>query len=577
MSESLADKIVPIQQPTMPEGFSFGENGLNYLDPYNDNANPVWICSKLEVTASTRDRNGENWGRVLEFQDMEKRKKRWVMPMAMLAGRGDALHSTLLSMGLSISNSPKAKNLLAQYIQSCHGAGISICVERIGWFEKCYVLPTQTIGDTDGQQVLYQTDFPSQLGFQTAGTIEQWQKNVAKFAAGNSRIAFAISAAFTAPLLSKLGIEGGGFHFRGESSKGKTITLYAAGSVWGSHERKKTWRATSNGLEMTSYQHNDSLLLLDEMGEMNPREIGQTVYMLANGQAKQRHNDAHPKQWRLLFISTGEIDLKSALAETGNTSRAGHEVRLVDIEAVTGEYGVFDCLIDGYTDSRLQAETLQEQTNKYYGAVGIRFLEKFTENEAESLKAFRTAYAKFIELYTPKEANSQVKRVINRFAMVAAGGELATVYGLTGWQQMEAMNAAKACFDSWVSNLQSSTHSQEEMQAIAQVRGFIERYAESRFSNLNRVNDDHKPNIGDRAGYRGGENETGIEYTYYFLQEVFKKEVCKGISWKLALNTLKKHGYLKHQPDRNTHLTPETETGKRVPSYAVKSTILESE
>lgn len=565
----------PPKAATLPEGFSFGENGLSYLDPYNENASPVWICSKLEITASTRDSNGENWGRVLEFQDMEKRHKRWVMPMALLAGRGEALHSTLLSMGLSISNSPKAKNLLAQYIQSCHGNGISICVNRIGWFDGCYVLPTNTIGNTDGKQVLFQTDHPSALGFNQAGTVDQWRDNVARFAIGNSRIAFAMSAAFTAPLLSKLGIEGGGFHFRGESSKGKTITLYAAGSVWGSHERKKTWRATSNGLEMTAYQHNDSLLLLDEMGEMNPREIGQTVYMLANGQAKQRHNENQPKQWRLLFLSTGEIDLKSAIAEAGNISRAGHEVRLVDMEAVSGPYGVFDCLLDGFTDSREQAEHLQTVTNQYYGAAGLTFLENLTSTMSESLEFFRLTQGDFIQSFTPTNANSQVKRVINRFAMVAAGGELATRYGLTGWQDGEAMAAAKACFENWLSGLQSATHSQEEMQAIARVRAFIEQHGESRFADLNK-SDDRRLKTIDRVGYRKGENETGIEYVYYILPESFKHEVCKGISWKLAIKALKRHGYLKHQPDRNTHLTPETETGCRVASYAVLSTILES-
>ncbi|WP_068649772.1 DUF927 domain-containing protein [Thiomicrospira sp. XS5] len=579
-SAQKAQDLANLKTDGMPEGFQVGKNGLSYLDPHSDNANPIWICSKLDITAMTHDSHGENWGRVLEFTDKAGKLKRWVMPMALLAGRGDALHSTLLSMGLSISNSGKAKNLLAQYIQSCEGKGISICVDRIGWFYDCYVLPNTTIGNTEGKEVLYQTDFPSNLGFSQSGTVEQWRENVAKFGIGNTRIAFAISAAFTAPLLSKLGIEGGGFHFRGESSKGKTTTLYAAGSVWGSHERKKTWRATSNGLEMTAYQHNDCLLLLDEMSEMNPREIGQTVYMLANGQAKQRHNDIQPKQWRLLFLSTGEVDLKSAITEAGGMSRAGHEVRLVDMDAISGEHGVFDCLTDGFTNSREQADYLQAITNKYYGAVGLAYLEKVSANLGRILDDFRVFQKEFLERFTPEDANSQVRRVMNRFSMVAAGGELATSLGLTGWEPGEAMLATKGCFEAWVSNLKSIKHSQEEMQALDQIRGFIERYGESRFSDLNRIKDDHAPRTLDRVGYRGeeGGKDGYMEYVYYFTPTIFKSEVCKGISWKLAINTLKKHGYLKHQPDRKTHVTPtEVETGKRPSCYAVRSTILNSE
>jgi len=558
----------------LPEGFFFGETGLNYLDPHNDNASPIWICSKLEVTSSTRDTANENWGRVLEFSDIEGHAKKWVMPMEMLAGRGDLLHSTLLNMGLALSTGSKAKTLLSQYIQACTGHDIAICVNHIGWFKDCYVLPNKTIGDNQGKRILLQTAFPNSLGFKESGTAEQWRDNVARFAVGNSRIAFSISAAFTAPLLSVLGIEGGGFHFRGESSKGKTITLYAGGSVWGSHERKKMWRATSNGLEMTAYQHNDSLLLLDEMGEMNSREIGTTVYMLANGQAKQRMNEAMPKQWRLLFLSTGEIDLKSAMAETGNITRAGQEVRLVDVEAVAGEYGVFDSLLDGFECSRSQAEHLQSMTDKYYGAVGIAFIERFTQSKDDSLILFKELQAEFLRNNTPEQANSQVKRVLNRFAIVAAGGELATSYGLTGWQAGESFVAAKACFDSWLSNLSNAKDSQEENQAIDQIRLFIEQHGESRFADLNK-SDDRRLKTIDRVGYKKGENEGNIDYTYYFLQQAFKTEVCKGISWKLAIQALKKRGFLKHQPDRNTHLTPETETGKRIPSFAVKSSILE--
>lgn len=560
----------------LPEGFSFGENGLNYIDPYNDSASSIWICSKLEVTASTRDTNHENWGRVLEFRDNEGHFKKWVMPMEMLAGRGDLLHSTLLNMGLSLSTSAKAKNLLAQYIQACTGNEIAVCVNHIGWFNKCYVMPSQTIGYTEGKNILLQTANPSSLGFRESGTVNQWREEVASFAIGNSRIAFSISAAFTAPLLSLLGIEGGGFHFRGESSKGKTITLYAGGSVWGSHDRKKMWRATSNGLEMTAYQHNDSLLLLDEMGEMNPKEIGNTVYMLANGQAKQRMNELQPKQWRLLFLSTGEVDLKSAMAEAGVTTRAGQEVRLVDIEAVVDEYGVFDTLQEGFSCSRSQAEQLQAMTAKYYGTVGREFLEHFTRDIDKAVDRFKAFQSEFIEQVTPSGANSQVKRVLNRFAIVAAGGELASSFGLTGWDVGEASFSAKACFDSWLANLSSVKESQEEVQSIEQIRLFIERFGESRFSDLNRASDSHKPNVVDRVGYKHGDNEGKKDFTYYFFQESFKKEVCKGISYKLALNALKKRGYLKHEVDRSTHRIPrENESGNRPRLYAVRSAILE--
>ena len=89
------------------------------------------------------------------------------------------------------------------------------------------------------------------------------------------------------------GYTGGGFHLIGTSSTGKTTALYVAGSVWGGRSNKgflDTWKSTANGLEAVAQLHNHCLLLLDEINEVNPYEVGATVYALANGSGKSRMN-----------------------------------------------------------------------------------------------------------------------------------------------------------------------------------------------------------------------------------------------------------------------------------------------
>jgi putative DNA primase/helicase len=44
----------------------------------------------------------------------------------------------------------------------------------------------------------------------SAGTLEEWQQHVAKYAPGNSRLAFSISAAFAAPMMRTVDAESGG-------------------------------------------------------------------------------------------------------------------------------------------------------------------------------------------------------------------------------------------------------------------------------------------------------------------------------------------------------------------------------
>jgi putative DNA primase/helicase len=571
-------KIIDIQKtkPTnMPEGFSYTKRGLVYLDPNNDNANPLWICSKLEVTAQTCDTESNNWGRVVEFTDPAGKRKKWVMPMELLAGRGDQLHATLLNMGLKLNNQARARSLLAQFIQNAHTDKQAVCVTRVGWFEDCFILPTRTLGDAKGREILLQTPYPDSLGFSERGTLDAWRDNVAAYAKGNSRLSFAISAAFTAPLLSLTGIEGGGFHFRGGSSLGKTTALYMAASVWGGHDRKKMWRATTNGLEQTAYLHNDSLLCLDEMGEMNGRDIGAAVYMLANGQAKQRMTDTtKPKTWITLFVSTGELALKAAMLEAGTLTRAGQEVRLIDIEADTGAHGIFDVILDAESCSREQAEHLQQATREQHGTAGVTFLERFIASRSDSLQALEQSKTQFLTQYTPPNATNQVQRVLNRFATVAACGELATAYGLTGWNKGEAVQGAAACFKAWLNHMGDPSQTDEHRQALERVREFIERHSQSRFDNLAKAQNE-SPIIQNMAGYKRLEaNGADSVMIYYFLPTVFKNEVCKGLDVSTVCTALKAAGVLKHDTGRNTAKSPVIEGGRRFNAYCIDSTIL---
>ncbi|SUG64782.1 Phage DNA primase [Salmonella enterica subsp. enterica] len=64
--------------------------------------------------------------------------------------------------------------------------------------------------------------------------------------------------------------------------------MKVAASVCGGTDYWHSWRATGNALEGIASRHNDALLPLDELREVDPREAGMIAYMLANGQGKGR-------------------------------------------------------------------------------------------------------------------------------------------------------------------------------------------------------------------------------------------------------------------------------------------------
>src|SRR5262249_44131386 len=154
---------------------------------------------------------------------------------------------------------------------------------------------------------------------------------------------------FAASLLSLLGEESGGFHFRGLSSQGKTTTLRVAGSIYGGGRNGniESWRNTANGLEAIAEQHNDALLCLDELAEIDPEIAAETAYLLANGQGKGRMgkylNARKRPKWNLLFLSSGELSLQQHVRSAGKITRGGQHVRFVEIPADAGRgMGLFE-------------------------------------------------------------------------------------------------------------------------------------------------------------------------------------------------------------------------------------------
>lgn len=56
-------------------------------------------------------------------------------------------------------------------------------------------------------------------------------------------------------------------------------------------------------------------------------------------------------------------------------------------------------------------------------------------------------------------------RVVDRFALLAVAGELATEAGITGWEPGEAECAARKCLDAWIQD-RGHTANQEDADAL---------------------------------------------------------------------------------------------------------------
>ncbi|MDI1267798.1 MAG: DUF927 domain-containing protein [Polaromonas sp.] len=549
--------------------FAVNDDGVWHegIDQEGKRKPPEWICSRLNVEALTRDQDGGGWGYLLTFADPLGSAKQWAMPARMLSGDGGEYRATLLNMGLRIATTPRARNLLTQYIQTRTPEEFASCTDRIGWHGRAFVLPRETIGD-DAERIVFQTDNAVENTFRSKGTLEAWRDRVGALCAGNSRLVFAVACAFAGPLLRPAGMESGGFHYRGDSSSGKTTALKLAASVYGGASYLQRWRSTDNALEATAAQHSDCLLILDELAQIDPKTAGECAYMLANEQGKARATRTGTPRarqaWRLLFLSAGELGLADHMAEGMKRTRTGQEVRMADIPADAGAgLGAFEQL-HGHEGGAAFAKHITHQAQAVYGATGHAWLEWLSAN-ADTLKAsIREASDALAAQLIPEAASGQVERVGARFALVGAAGELATAAGLTGWPAGESERAARACFNAWLA-ARGGIGNGEVVAMLRAVRRFLETHGEGRFSMWHRSADDHAPKTLQRAGVRRMLNAAGepiktnnqhgqefgdrmpaalgdgVSFEYFILAETFRGEVCQGFDYQAVCRVLVEH------------------------------------
>lgn len=435
------------------------------------------------------------------------------------------------------------------------------------------MLPDATYGKLKERVVLQTAEQEANL-FGVSGTVEDWQQHIGQFCKSNSRLVLAASAGFAASLLGLLGVDGGGISFVGASRAGKSTALLLASSVCGGTPEAgargyaRSWRSTSNGLESVALASCDALLPMDEIGQLDPKEIGDVAYMLANGQGKVRASRTGgaraTARWRVLFLSTGEKTLDDLNKEAGRATKAGQEVRFCDIPADAGQsMGLFEHT-HHYDSPGEFSDYLGSACGQYYGAPLRAFLDKLTHRlNTEGFVSLRDGLLERMEaiasgyLKNWPNASGQVRSVSRRFAMIALAGELATSFDLTGWDNDTPEVLVGLCFGDWL-RARGTSGRREDEQAIQQLRDFIARNASARFEDwVDKVAED-QPQSGEdgkppperyrtqnRAGWRCWTKLQDGRYVWrYLLTSAGMNEALNGLNARDAKRVLVERGLL---------------------------------
>lgn len=231
---------------------------------------------------------------------------------------------------------------------------------------------------------------------------------------------------------------------------------------------------------------------------------------------------------------------------------------MIDLRADAGaSMGIFEDIHYAANPAAF-AQHLKKVANAYYGTAGRAFVAELVKDLAGHRQGLAELRKAFVESALPVGADGQVRRVADRFALVAAAGEIATDMGLTGWPAGTALDAARRCFHDWLAE-RGGVGSSEVAEAKRRIAEAVQIHGASRFQRWARSSSDRMV-ITNRLGFvkiEGDPDVEEVESTFFFMVQPLK-EVLAGLDFRAVIAELVGAGVIVDQagkPNKVFHVS----------------------
>lgn len=497
----------------------------------------------LKVRAKVKEQEKSDWSTLLEWQDEDGCVQQSLVQWKLLMSDTKA---ALEELACSYkTNWSKTLGKIREYIENTQVSTQRLLATASGWSKdfSYFVMPDRVIPSFGNAPLISKK---LREGKPTVGGTPEGCREVAKLAEGNPYLTFAATISFGARFVSLLELESGGFHFFGESSKGKT-TLLQFGLSMGAHpEPQQSWNATSNSSEFAAARCNDGVLALDEIG-VAKRDLGSFVYGASQNHSKGRLvatknkgvEQAASRTWHVLQISTGEMDLLTKISKEGGDPQGGQAVRMADIP-LPGDH-IQDR--HGYETDRKFIEALKHGYKKHHGWLIVEFLEHLIAVMPELSPQIPQVVERYVDVLCEPyrketDVDSQVERVTERFALCLVAGCLASAWGILPISQDNILASIQEVYRQWIIN-RGGTGKFEEQKIITKLTSFV-------YQNLARFEINETLDMGinsktpsNLAGYIQFNRKPG-----FYFNDKLETEVFDGMNFTYVKKILKKHDIL---------------------------------
>ena len=273
-----------------------------------------------------------------------------------------------------------------------------LVTNKIGWIRynsrNTFIYPRPELS-IDGK-IYYNENTTISEKFKNKGDLKDCMDNVLYPLLAKKVGVIAISATIGSLLLEKLNAhESFILDIFGKNGKGKTILLFALGSMFGNpRDYVQEWNSTKTAIISNASDFNNFPLMLDDTKKCPNKEmIAEVVYSLSGGKDKARANQdgssREQKTFKNITISTGETSLLNYLQ--GESSGAGAYGRVISID--TDQYEIFN--------SKEEADALINCCTKNYGYFGFEFCKWMFAflRDKDNLTSLNSKYINYMDMY----------------------------------------------------------------------------------------------------------------------------------------------------------------------------------
>lgn len=193
--------------------------------------------------------------------------------------------------------------------------------------------------------------------------------------------------------------------------------------------------------------------------------------------------------------------------------------------------------MSGAQEAGAFAQSLTGAAKRFYGSAARAFLRHVVADLDKVKQELAELRRAFVQAALPSGADGQVKRVADRFALVAVAGDLASAQGVTGWPVGTAREAALRLFKDWLAE-RGGAGSGEEADARRRLNEAIDTYGAARFQKWH-LNADRAV-IAPRWGFMKthAEGEETLNSFQYFLTGPAMKEILRGLDFRAMVAAL---------------------------------------